>query len=77
MLLTGSDFPDSQVCIHWACLFFKSRHVVTFAEHIIRQEMKSSQKSFVDRNTFTSEFVLTFCPEKKEVMTALMQLESN
>jgi hypothetical protein len=69
--LTGSDFPDNQVHIHWALSYFKSGCAVTFAEHVVRQEMKSGQMTFVDWNVFTSEFVSTLCPEN-EVMTVLM-----
>jgi hypothetical protein len=63
--LTTSDFPDNQVHIQSALSFFKSGCAVTFAEHVIRREMKSGQITFVDRNTFT----LMFCPENE---TALM-----
>jgi hypothetical protein len=71
MLLTGSDFPDDQVHIHWALSFFKSGCAATFPEHIVRQEMKSGQMMFIDWNTFTSEFASAFCP-KNEVTMALM-----
>jgi hypothetical protein len=71
MSLTASDFSDNQTCIHWALSYFESRHAVTFAECIIRQEMKSGQMTFVDWDVFTLEFVLMFCPENK-VTTALM-----
>jgi hypothetical protein len=71
MSLTGSDFPDDQVCIHWALSFFKSRCAATFAKCVVRQEMKSGQMMFIDWNTFTLEFALVFCPKNK-VTTALM-----
>jgi hypothetical protein len=71
MLLTASDFPDNQVHIHWALSYFKSGCTVTFAEHVVRQEMKSGQMTFTDWNEFTAEFVLMFCPEN-ESMTTLM-----
>jgi hypothetical protein len=71
MSLTGSDFPDDQVHIHWAPSFFKSGHEAIFAKHVIRQEIKSGQMMFIDWNTFTLEFALVFCPEN-EVTMALM-----
>jgi hypothetical protein len=39
ILLTQSDFVEDQVRIHWALSYFKGRHVATFAECIIQQEM--------------------------------------
>jgi oligoribonuclease (3'-5' exoribonuclease) len=76
MLLTGSDFPDDEVYIHWALSFFKSGCAATFAKHIVRQEIKNSQMMFSDWNTFTLEFVSAFCPENEAIM-AFMQLESD
>jgi hypothetical protein len=49
--------------------------MATFAEHVVRQEMKSSEIVFPDWSEFTLKFTLMFCPENK-VTTALMQLES-
>jgi hypothetical protein len=69
--LIASYLPDDKVHIHWALSFFKSRCAATFAKCVIRQGMKSGQMTFVEWNTFTSEFVLMFCPEN-EVTTALM-----
>jgi hypothetical protein len=40
--LTGLDFPDNQLYIHWALSYFKSGCVATFAECMVRQEMKSN-----------------------------------
>jgi hypothetical protein len=60
--LTGLDYPDEQSRIHWALSFFKSRHVATFAERIVRQEMRTGVMAFVDWTDFTSEFMSTFCP---------------
>jgi hypothetical protein len=48
MSLTGSDFPDNQVCIHWALCYFKSRYAVTFSKHVVRQQMKSGQIAFIN-----------------------------
>jgi hypothetical protein len=67
----GLDFLDDQTHIHWALSYFKSGCVATFAECVVRQEMKSGEMIFADWNEFCSEFTLTFCPENK-VMTALM-----
>jgi hypothetical protein len=71
MSLTASYFPDDQVHIHWALSYFKSRCTATFAECVVRQEMKSGWMTFTDWNEFTVEFVLMFCPENK-LTTALM-----
>jgi hypothetical protein len=68
MSLTGLDFPDDQVCIHWALSFFKSGHVAAFAEYVVRQ---SGQMSFIDWNEFTLKFASTFC-SKNKATTALM-----
>jgi hypothetical protein len=38
-LLSQLDFVKDEVRIHWALSYFKGRHVATFAEHIIQQEM--------------------------------------
>jgi hypothetical protein len=35
ILLTASDFINEQVRIHWALLYFKGGHVVSFAERIL------------------------------------------
>jgi hypothetical protein len=48
ILLTASDFPDDQTHIHWALSYFKSRHSATFAEHVVKQEMKCGQMTFAD-----------------------------
>jgi hypothetical protein len=72
--LTGLDYPDEQSHIHWALSFFKSRCVATFAECIVRQEMRTGVMAFTDWTDFTSEFMSTFCPEN-EAMSALMRLE--
>jgi hypothetical protein len=69
--LTASDFVDEQVHIHWALSYFKGRRAVSFAERILRQELRSGKMCFT---SWTEEFVSTFCPENKAT-TALMQLE--
>jgi hypothetical protein len=74
--LTGPEYPDEQSRIHWALSFFKSRHVATFAEHIVRQEMRTGVIAFADWMDFTSEFMSAFCPEN-EAMSVLMCLESD
>jgi hypothetical protein len=74
LLLTGSDYPDEQSCIHWALSFFKSGRAATFAERIVRQEMRMGVMAFADWMDFTSEFRATFCPEN-EATSALMRLE--
>jgi hypothetical protein len=71
LLLTGPDFPDDQAHIHWALSYFKSGCVATFAECVVRQEMKSGVMMFTDWSEFTSEFMATFCPEN-EATAALM-----
>jgi hypothetical protein len=74
--LVGLDYPDEQSRIHWALSFFKSGHVATFSEHIVRQEMRTGVMAFTDWTDFTSEFMSTFCPEN-EATSALMRLESD
>jgi hypothetical protein len=76
ILLTASDFINEQVHIHWALSYFKSRRVASFAEHILRQELRSGKMCFASRSEFMEEFVSTFCPEN-EATTVLMWLESN
>jgi hypothetical protein len=74
--LTGADCPDEQACIHWALLFFKSGRAATFAECIVRKEMRTGVMAFADWTDFTSEFMSTFCPGN-EAMSALMCLKSD
>jgi hypothetical protein len=74
--LTGLDYPDEKSCIHWALSFFKSGCAATFAEHIVRQEMRTGVMTFADWTDFTLEFMYTFCPEN-EAMSVLMRLESD
>jgi hypothetical protein len=74
--LTQSDFIDEQVCIHWALSYFKGGRAVSFAEHILWQELRSGKMCFTSWHDFTEEFASTFCPEN-EATTALMQLESD
>jgi hypothetical protein len=74
--LTGADYPDEQARIHWALSFFKSGRAATFAEHIVRKEMRTGVMAFTDWTDFTSEFTSTFCPEN-EATSALMRLESD
>jgi hypothetical protein len=74
--LTGLDYPDKQSRIHWALSFFKSRRAATFAECIVRQEMRTGVMAFADWMDFTSGFMSTFCPEN-EAMSALMRLKSD
>jgi hypothetical protein len=72
--LTALDFVEEQVHIHWALSYFKGGRVVSFAEHILWQELRSGKMCFASWSDFTEEFVLTFCPEN-EATTALMRLE--
>jgi hypothetical protein len=74
--LTGSDHPNEQSRIHWALPFFKSGRAVTFAEQIVRQEMRTGVMAFADWTDFTSEFRSTFCPEN-EATSTLIRLESD
>jgi hypothetical protein len=76
ILLTASDFFDKQVRIHWALSSFKGGHAVSFAEHILWQELRSGKMCFVSWSNFTEEFASAFCPGN-EATTALMWLESN
>jgi hypothetical protein len=76
ILLTALDFIDEQVCIHWALSYFKDRHVVSFDERILWQELWSGKMCFASWSDFTEEFTSTFCPEN-EATTVLMQLESD
>jgi hypothetical protein len=70
--LTGVDYPDEQAHIHWALSFFKSGRAATFAEHIVRKEMRTGVMAFADWTDFTSEFMSTFCPEN-EATSALVR----
>jgi hypothetical protein len=72
--LTGLDYPDEQSRIHWALSFYKSGHAATFAECIVRQEMRTGVMAFADWTDFTLEFMSAFCPEN-EATSALMHLE--
>jgi hypothetical protein len=74
-LLTALDFPDEQVHIHWALSYFKSGHAVTFAKHIVRQEMKTGKMCFASWGNSTIELASMFCLENKATI-ALMRLES-
>jgi hypothetical protein len=74
--LTQSDFIDKQVHIHWALSYFKGGRVVSFAEHILWQELWSGKMCFTSWHDFTEEFVATFCPGN-EATTALIQLKSD
>jgi hypothetical protein len=74
--LTGSDYPEEQSRINWALSFFKSRRAATFAERIVRQEMRTGVIAFMDWTDFTSEFMSTFCPEN-EATSMLICLESD
>jgi hypothetical protein len=74
--LTQSDFVDEQVYIHWAMSYFKGGRAASFAERILRQEMRSGKMCFASWHDFTEEFAATFCPEN-EATTALMWLESD
>jgi hypothetical protein len=71
ILLTASDFVNEQVCIHWVLLYFKGGCAASFAEHILRQELRSGKMCFASWHDFTDEFASTFCPED-EATTALM-----
>jgi hypothetical protein len=74
--LTAADFINEQVCIHWTLSYFKGGHTASFAERILRQELRSGKMCFASWSDFTEEFASTFCPEN-EATTALMLLESN
>jgi hypothetical protein len=74
--LTQSDFVDDQVHIHWVMSYFKGGRTVSFAEHILWQELRSGKMCFASWHDFTEEFVAMFCPEN-EVTMALMRLESD
>jgi hypothetical protein len=64
------------VHIHWAPFYFKGEHAASFAERILRQELRSGKMCFTSWSDFTEEFTSMFCPEN-EATTALMQLESD
>jgi hypothetical protein len=76
ILLTQLDFINEQVRIHWVLAYFKGGCAVSFAKHILWQELQSGKMCFTSWHDFCEEFVLTFCPEN-EATTALMQLESD
>jgi hypothetical protein len=76
ILLTASDIVDKQVRIHWALSYFKGGCVASFAECILRQELRSGNMCFTSWSDFTEEFASMFCPEN-EATTALMRLESD
>jgi hypothetical protein len=62
------------VHIHWALSYFKGGRAATFAERIIRQEMRTGKMCFASWDEFREEFTAAFCPEN-EATTALMRLE--
>jgi hypothetical protein len=68
ILLTQSDFVDEQVRIHWALSYFKGGRAASFAERILRQELRSGKMCFTSWHDFTEEFVSMFCPENKATM---------
>jgi hypothetical protein len=74
--LSQSDFVEDQVCIHWALSYFKGGCAATFAERIIRQEMRTGKMCFTSWDEFREEFTAAFCPEN-EATTVLMRLESD
>jgi hypothetical protein len=74
--LTQSDFIDEQVHIHWAMSYFKGGRAASFAERILRQELRSGKMCFASWSDFAKEFVATFCPENEATMV-LMRLESD
>jgi hypothetical protein len=74
--LTASHFIVEQVRIHWALSYFKGGRVASFAERILRQELRSGKMCFASWRDFTEEFTLMFCPEN-EATTVLMPLESD
>jgi hypothetical protein len=44
--LTASDFINKQVHIHWALSYFKGGRAASFAECILRQELRSGMMCF-------------------------------
>jgi hypothetical protein len=74
--LSQADFVEDQVRIHWALSYFKGRCAATFAERVIRQEMRSGKMCFASWDESRDEFTAVFCPEN-EATTALMRLESD
>jgi hypothetical protein len=74
--LTASDFVDEQVRVHWALSYFKGRRAASFAEGILRQELRSGKMCFTSWSDFTEEFSSMFCPENEATMV-LMRLESD
>jgi hypothetical protein len=74
--LTALDFVYKQVHIHWALSYFKGGCVASFAERILRQELRSGKMCFASWRDFTEAFAAKFCPENKAT-TVLMQLESD
>jgi hypothetical protein len=63
--LTQSDFVDELVRIHWELSYFKGGRAVSFAEHILQQELRSGKICFTSWHNFTEEFVATFCPRER------------
>jgi hypothetical protein len=61
--LSQSDFVEDQVRIHWALSYFTGRRAATFAECVIRQEMRSGKMCFASWDKFREEFMVAFCPE--------------
>jgi hypothetical protein len=70
--LTASDIVDEQVRIHWALSYFKGGHMVSFAECILQQELRSGKMCFASWSDFMEEFVSTFCPENEATTAVLM-----
>jgi hypothetical protein len=69
--LSQSDFIEDQVRIHWALSYFKGRRATTFAERVIRQEMRTGKMCFASWDEFRGEFMAAFCAENKAT-TVLM-----
>jgi hypothetical protein len=67
ILLTASDFIDEQVHIHWALSYFKGGHAASFAERILRQELRSGKMCFASWHDFTEEFTLTSAQRMRQL----------
>lgn len=74
--LCPNDFADEQIQIHWVMSFFKSGRAATYAERILRKEIRTNVMTYADWDAFYNYFVEYFCPEN-EATDSIMRLETD
>jgi Retrotransposon gag protein len=73
--LRSPEFANDQDRIQWILSYMKIGRAATFAQRILRAEMRTGIPSFPTLNDFYKTFETEFCPEN-ETTHALMRLES-